>query len=97
MKKLLAALVVVAAVSFFPKNADAIICTNEVVHTYYNTCGSGRYVVGETIKDCDGYIYSWGSTSDFEERTVTNCCTGYSRTTYYECGTVVSNLDTCIC
>jgi len=98
MRRALAVLAVVALVSLFPKPADALPCGREIDRIFYNDCGPGpKTIVGEIYTDCDGNTSSWGTTSPFEERTTTNCCTGVTRTTFWECGIQVSTLNTCIC
>jgi hypothetical protein len=69
----------------------------EEVFRYYNTCGSGRYVVGEEQWPCDGTYSSWGATSNYLEVIETNCSTGHVTHYYQECNVAVSSLDTCTC
>ena len=98
MRRTLAVLVVIACASLFPKPTEALPCGREVDRVFYYNCGPGTHaVVGEIFTDCDGNVSSWGVTSDFEERTITGCCTGTARTTYWECGIQVTSLNTCIC
>ena len=98
MRRRFAVLAVLACVSLFPQQTQSQVpCGREVDRIYWSGCGPGRVIVGEVYTDCDGSSSSWGTTSDFEERYITNCCTGSTRHTFWECGYQVSNLDTCIC
>src|ERR1043166_3960639 len=94
MRRMLPALAVVALVSLYAAPAQTLPCGRETDRIFYNDCGPSRTIVGEIYTDCDGNQSSWGTVTDFEERTITNCCTGVSRTTLWECGVQVGTLDT---
>ena len=98
MRRALGVLAVIAIVSLIPKSTEAFPCGREVDRIYYDNCGPGTHnIVGEIYTDCDDNTSSWGVTSDFEERSITNCCTGLTHTTYWECGTQVSSFAICVC
>jgi hypothetical protein len=81
---------------FLPATSHAYIFVDHDI--FYNTCGSGRVIVGEWQQTCDGTITSWGvAYSDFVEEIETTCRTGHQDTYYMECGNPVSSLDVCIC
>ena len=95
MRRALAVLSIFAVASLYPASTFAIV--NEVDHVFYNHCGVNRSVVGEIYTDCTGHTTSWGRVTNYEERHATVGCDGPTTTTYWECGTQVSSLDTCIC
>ena len=97
MRRMLPILAVVAVVSFYAAPARTQLCARETDKLFFNNCGPQRMIVGEIYTDCDGNVSSWGTVTDFEERDITNCCTGATHTTLWECGVQVTTLDTCIC
>ena len=95
MRRMLAVLSILAFAALYP--TPTLAFQNEVDHVFYNTCGPNRSVVGEIYTDCTGHTVSWGRVTNYEERHTTIGCDGPTTTTYWECGTQVSSLDTCIC
>lgn len=97
-KRSFVALAVIAVASLYASQTHALPCGRETDRLFYDNCGPGPHnIVGEIYTDCDGNTSSWGVTSDFEERDITNCCTGVTRVTFYECGSPVTNFNICLC
>jgi hypothetical protein len=90
-------LAVCAVAALYPVHSYSLL--RQTDHLYYTSC-DGANLVGEIFVDCDGSVYSWGVTTDFEERDVINCRTGNETITYWECGTSVGGWNPwniCIC
>ncbi len=76
MKRVLLVLVVMCVVAMVPSTASAVDCVQRTTSYWgYQTVGGGYactmpvspplppYVIGQRIRECDGYTWTWGHTS----------------------------------